>query len=102
MAFTSGIIEISRDWGPNPCIVRIITLDSLATITTPGYLTAQATQINSINFGAFQWSPTDIALIAYAGGEGFFRVDPLVNFDFTPLNSTATSIVISNAQLLTM
>jgi hypothetical protein len=100
--YTSGITNISRDWGNIPCIVRITSLDSLAMITTPGYLLTQASQINAINMGYFQWQTGDIALISYAGGEGFFKVDFLVNFDFTPLSSTAGSFTITNAELLTM
>ena len=97
-----AIQQIQRDWGNNPCIVRIVCNDSLATITTPGYLTAQATNINAINFGAFQWQAHDIALIAYNGGEGFFTVDSTVNFDFSPLVSNSVDMIITNAQFLTM
>lgn len=97
-----AITVITRDWGNNPSIVRVVTTDSLATITATGYLTTQAAIINALNFGLFQWQANDIALVAYAGGEGFFTVDPLVNFNFSPLVSNSASIVITNAQLLTM
>lgn len=97
-----AITQIQRDWGSNPCIVRIVTTDSLATITTSGYLTAQATAINAINFGAFQWQANDIALIAYNGGSAFFDVDYTTNFTFSPQGAATSQTVISSAQIKTM
>lgn len=70
-----SITAISRDWGRDPSIVRIVTTDNLAAITTAGYLTAQEANIESLNFGAFEWADTDEVLISYSGGEGFFTRD---------------------------
>lgn len=73
------ITEITRDWGPNPCIVRIVTTDDLAAITTAGYLTDPATGIFAANHGEFQFVDTDYFLISYDGGIGFFTRDAANN-----------------------
>lgn len=71
-----AITAISRDWGANPSIVRIVSTDSLGTITTAGYLTAQESNIEALNAGPFQWADTDLVLIAYATNEiNFFTHD---------------------------
>lgn len=67
-----AITAISRDWGPNPSIVRIVDDAVLATITATGYIATQADNIEAIQNGAFEWLPTDEILISYADGEGFF------------------------------
>jgi hypothetical protein len=70
-----AITSITRDWGIDPSIVRIVTTDDLAAITTAGYVTAQADEILALNKGAFQWVDTDYVLISYDGGIGFFTYD---------------------------
>lgn len=70
-----AITNISRDWGIDPSIVRIVTTDNLATITTAGYLTAQDANIVALNNGEFEWKASDYALIYYSNGEGFFTRD---------------------------
>jgi hypothetical protein len=67
-----AITAISRDWGVDPSIVRVITTDNLAAITTANYLTVQASNIATLNNGAFEWATSDQVLISYNGGEGFF------------------------------
>lgn len=96
-----SILTITRDWGPNPAIVRVVSNDSLGTITADGYLTAQATTINSLNFGAFQWSPTDYVLISYLGGEGFFLPD-LVNQTFIQQGVQTATVLVTSAQIKAM
>lgn len=96
-----AILKITRDWGPNPSIVRIVTTDSVATITTAGYLTAQATNISNANFGEFQWRDTDYVLIAHSGGVGFFTVD-LVNMSFDTTGIIASQVELTSAQIKTM
>jgi len=73
------ITAISRDWGIDPCIVRIVTDDDLAAITTAGYLLDEAADIRAINHGDFQWVDTDYVLISYDGGIGFFTRDAVNN-----------------------
>lgn len=80
-----GISAISTDWGPFPRIVRIVTSDTFYTITQPGYLTAQASFIQAINNGLFDWQLYDLAYIQYGNGSGFFNVDYTVNDNFSPL-----------------
>lgn len=80
-----AITAISRDWGVDPSIVRIVTTDNLATITTAGYLDAQADEIAALQNGAFIWVSTDEVLISYSNGQGFFTRDSATNaFVATP------------------
>lgn len=75
----SGITNIARDWGFDPAIVRIATTDTLATITTTGYLLTQEAQIFAVNSGAFEWAVTDYVLVYYSdngGSWGFFQYVP--------------------------
>jgi hypothetical protein len=90
------IVQISRDYGINPSIVRIIATapDTLATVAVAGYLTTQAANIALANNGAFEWRQTDEVLINAGGtlnpettgidggSNGFFQV-----------NSTFTSLI---------
>ncbi len=77
-----SITSISRDWGVNPSIVRMVSTDTLATIGTSGYLLAQADNIATINNGAFEWNITDMVLVYASDGWDFFTIDP----DFESLN----------------
>lgn len=97
-----GIQLITRDWGPNPSIVRIVTTDTLATIIATGYLTAQAANIRAYNNGDFQWQSTDYCLISYNGGEGFFIPDYTTNMAFMPQGVQTAAVRVTSAQLLGM
>lgn len=70
-----AITQITAMWSNQPRIVSIVTDDDLATITTAGYITDEAANIQAIQNGDFEWQDYDLALIAYDGGEGFFTID---------------------------
>lgn len=81
-----AITSILRNFDGDPNIVTIVTTDDLATITTAGYITAQAEEIEAINNGEFQWSTTDLVLMYYATAQiGFFTYDS-TNLTFDELN----------------
>lgn len=61
-----SITAIARNFDGNPNIVSIVTTDNLATITTAGYITAQAANIEALQNGEFQWTDTDIVLMSYS------------------------------------
>lgn len=96
-----AITSISTDWGVDPRIIRITTTDTFATLTTTGYLTAQATNIENLQNGEFQWTPTDYCLIAYNGGEGFFTMDS-VNNTFASTGLLNAQVRVSSAQIMGM
>lgn len=77
-----SITAIARDWGVNPAIVRITTTDTLATVGTTGYLTAQDANIETVNSGGFEWTTSDFVLVYASNGWDFFSISP----DFTSLN----------------
>lgn len=63
-----SITAIGRYFVGEPNIVAIVTDDTLAEITTAGYLTSDAiaADIELLQNGEFQWTDTDIVLISYA------------------------------------
>jgi hypothetical protein len=69
-----AITSILRDWADGVSILRIISTDSLSTIGTTGYLTAQAANIAALNSGAFEYAKTDFALVYASNGWGFFQI----------------------------
>ena len=77
-----AIISIARDWGFDPSIVRITSTNDLAAVGTAGYLTAQATNIEALNAGAFEWVISDFVLVYASDGWGFYSITP----DFTSLD----------------
>jgi hypothetical protein len=98
-----AITNITTDWGTYPRIVRIVTTDTIGTITTAGYLTAQASAIQALQNGAFQWTPNDFVAISYSGGKGFFNVDYTVNNTFLPIAGVQNmSLKITAAQIATL
>jgi len=70
-----AITAISRDWGVSPSIVRVTATNTLAQITTAGYLTTEAANIEALQNGAFEWVEGDLVCINYSDGEGFFTRD---------------------------
>lgn len=70
-----AITAIGRYFVGDPNIVAIVTTDDLATITTTDYLITQEDEINALQNGEFQWTETDLVLIFYSGGIGFFTHD---------------------------
>ena len=57
-------LEFAGQTNVNPRLGRIVCDDTLSTITTAGYLNANA--------GGYIFYPTDMLSIAYSGGEGWF------------------------------
>lgn len=63
-----SITAIGRYFVGNPNIVAIVTDNTLAEITTAGYLTSAEIKadIEALQNGDFQWESTDMVLISYA------------------------------------
>ena len=80
------ITSLLRDWADGVNIVRMVTTDTLAVVGTPGYITAQATNIALINSATvqepFTWLVSDVVLVYAADGWAFYSISP----DFTSLN----------------
>jgi len=96
-----AITNISRDWGVDPQIVRMTTTDTLGTICTTGYWTTQKAALLAINRGDFEWVSTDMVLIAYNGGKGFFTWDA-ATLSFLPAGYGMTQVAVTSAQILGM
>jgi hypothetical protein len=78
-----SITAIARDWGVNPAIVRITSTNTLSQVGTSGYLTAQASNIEAINNGSFEWLASDMVLVVASDGWGFFTISS----DFASLDA---------------
>lgn len=84
-----AITTISRDWGSDPSIVRVVCDDSLATIVASGYLSGQADNIAALNMGDFDWRANDIVAVSYADdATGLFTVSA----DFADLVSGTLNV----------
>lgn len=95
------ITAIGRYFQINPNIVGIITDDDLTTITTTDYLLDEADNIEALNSGEFEWLDTDIVLISYDGGIGFFTRDAANNtFDAMPSAPGTLSNTLQDGDIL--
>jgi hypothetical protein len=77
-----SITAIARNFDGNPNIVTIVSDDTLATITTTGYLTGAdiAADIELLQNGEFQWTETDLVLMFYSPAQiGFFTHNAVNN-----------------------
>lgn len=100
-----AITSLVRDWGTNPAIVRMSTTDNYATITAAGYITAQLANIQAVNFGDFEWLPSDTVLCYY---QNAFGVGAWASFtissNFSTLapmsNAGNASVTLTAAQVL--
>jgi len=67
------ITSIKRDWGIAPSMVRIMTTDSIATVKTTGYLTAQEPITTELNSGVFGFVVGDTVLVSAADASEVFN-----------------------------
>lgn len=76
-----AISSLLRNFNGDPNIVSMVTTDSLATITTNGYLTGAvvAAEIEALQNGEFEYADTDMWLIYYATGVGWFTRNASTN-----------------------
>jgi hypothetical protein len=97
-----AITSIARNFDGDPNIVTIVSNDTLATITTTGYLTGATIlqNIKDLQNGEFQWTPTDLCLIYYSPAQiGFFTRDA-TNNDFIAISpSGGLANTLSSAQI---
>lgn len=93
------ITSIKRDFIGDPNIVRIECTDSLATITTAGYIDTQKAAIDAINHGTFEWVEGDLVAINYSNGEGFFTRNASTNAFVAETVPGALSETLASAQI---
>jgi len=89
-----SITSIARNFNGDPNIVTIVSDNTLTEITTAGYLTSDEIQadIELLQNGEFVWQPTDLALIKYEGGIGFFVNDSSTDSFVYPSSSLSPSL----------
>lgn len=76
MAIISIFTEAAGQSGVNPRLVKINCNDVISTVTAPGYL-------SPTNQETFPFYPTDLILVSYNGGTGFFT--PKINGNIVTL-----------------
>jgi hypothetical protein len=99
------ITSIKREFNLFPNIVGIVTTDDLTTITTTGYFSTQAADVELLNNGVWQWETEDIILIFYATDLiGWFTYDASTDaFVSVPANGgisntlPSAEIIVGNA-----
>lgn len=76
-----AISSILRNFNGNPNIVTMVTDSSSTDITTNGFLTLPATlaDLEAVNNGVFEYEDTDLWLVYYATGIGFYTRDSSTN-----------------------
>jgi len=94
-----AITELSRDWGSNPSIVRIVSTDSLAVCMGSTYLVDQATVIEGLNNGVFEWKASDSVLLSSSDGNNLLKYD-LVTGVLVATSPLVTSVVMTAAEVI--
>ncbi len=89
------ITFIRRDWGDVVTIVRIVSTDSQAVISTPNYILNQAANIVATNNGEFSWLPNDVVLVSGSDGSAFYQISS----NFNSLNALPGSLQQATIQL---
>lgn len=76
-----SITSLLRNFNGDPNIVTMVTTSSNADITTNGFLTLPATltDMEALNNGEFEYQDTDLWLIYYATGIGFYTRNASTN-----------------------
>jgi hypothetical protein len=96
-----GIIVLSRDYGNNPSIVRMVSTDDFATISAAGYLDAQLENIIAINGGPFQWQPSDFILCYFDVSPPYFTGGAFSFFSLSADNSSLQEFTVPGAGTIT-
>ncbi len=91
-----AITQISRDWGSDPSIVRIVSTNTLAEVATSGYILAQDANIQAINSGAFEWLASDMCLVVASDGWVFANISA----DFESLEPMVFSTTVVGAPVV--
>lgn len=91
-----AVISIQRDTNNNVCIVRIISTDTIAAVSSPNYITQQQANINALNGGVFAWFSSDIILVAASDGNGIFTFDDGMFNTLFPIASGTVSPGLAN------
>ena len=94
----SGISVISRDYGIVPSIVRVLTSDTLATVSGGSYILNQAANISAANEGAFTWLSNDSVLVNASDGSAFYTISSDFN-SLIPLDVVRSTFSLTAAQI---
>lgn len=64
-----AVLSIRRDWGQNPCIVRMEVDDNLSDVSQAGYLASVNDSILSLNNGEWEWLAGDNVRVLAANNQ---------------------------------
>ena len=96
-----AITSLLRNFNGDPNIVTMVTTDSSATITTNGYLTTPSVvaNIQELNNGDFDFQDTDLWLIYYATGIGFYTYNSATAAFVALTGNAGLSTTLSNGNI---
>jgi hypothetical protein len=83
-----AITNVKRDWGDVVSLVRMQSNDTIATVLSAGYVTAQSENIISATGGGFLWNKTDAVLIKASNG----WILASISSDFSSLTTFSSSM----------
>ena len=95
------VTALARNFDGNPNIVTMVTTSSNTDITTAGWFTLPSTvaDIELLQNGDFQTAVTDLWLIYYATGIGFYTLDPSTNAFVALSGNAGLSTTLSNGNI---
>ncbi len=95
------ITAIGRNFDGDPNLVTMVTTSSNTDITTSGFFTLPTTlaDIELLQNGDFQTAVTDLWLIYYATGIGFYTLDPSTNAFVALSGNAGLSTTLSNGNI---
>jgi len=95
------VTALARNFDGNPNIVTMVTTSTNTDITTTGWFILPATiaDIELLQNGEFQTSVTDLWLIYYATGIGFYTLDSTTNAFVALTGNAGLSTTLSNGDI---
>jgi hypothetical protein len=96
-----SITSLARNFNGDPNIVTMVTTSSSADITTNGFLTdpANLADIQLLNNGDFQYADSDLWLIYYATGVGFYTRNASTNAFVALTGNAGLSTTLSSGNI---
>ncbi len=96
-----SITSLARNFNGDPNIVTMVTTSSSSDITTNGFLTdpANLADIQLLNNGDFQYADSDLWLIYYATGVGFYTRNASTNAFVALTGNAGLSTTLSSGNI---
>jgi hypothetical protein len=94
-----AVVSILRDYTNNVSIVRMISTDDMAVVTSANYIENQMVNIRNLNNGFWQWYSTDMLLISCNDGNILATFTDTTFSSLTKYGSGTNLPTLTNGQL---